>query len=105
MSTPSDPRTDRSDATPPPTTPFLPRPPEAAPPPEAPPAAVGRFRIDGVLGRGGMGVVYEAHDPDLNRAVAVKVLKKAVSEDATLGRRFREEAQVCGQLQHPGVVP
>jgi serine/threonine-protein kinase len=91
-------------STPPPLSPppTLPLP---ALPPEPAPAAVGRFRIDGELGRGGMGVVYRGLDPDLNRAVAVKVLKKELSADAALGRRFLEEAQVCGQLQHPGVVP
>jgi tetratricopeptide (TPR) repeat protein len=79
--------------------------PAAAAPPaaETPPAFIGRFRIDGEIGRGGMGVVYQGHDPDLNRPVAVKVLLRACGPD--LERRFLEEAQVAGQLQHPGVVP
>jgi serine/threonine-protein kinase len=90
------------------TLPRVPAPPQLLPPPgpsEEAPAFVGRFRIDGELGRGGMGVVYKGFDPDLNRSVAVKVLKPDLSADPSLGRRFVEEAQLAGQLQHPGVVP
>jgi serine/threonine-protein kinase len=88
--------------------PPLPPPPRPLPPAkpgEAAPAAVGRFRIDGELGRGGMGVVYRGHDPALDRAVAVKVLHAGLSADPALGRRFLEEARLAGRLQHPGVVP
>jgi serine/threonine-protein kinase len=77
------------------------------PPPEAPgdgPAVPG-YEILGLLGRGGMGEVYLARDPDLNRRLAVKVLQPRHRGQPELALRFREEAQVTGQLQHPGVPP
>jgi serine/threonine-protein kinase len=70
-----------------------------------PPAAVGRFPVEGELGRGGMGAVYRARDPDLGRPLAVKVLRAELAGDAAMARRFLEEARVAGQLQHPGVAP
>jgi serine/threonine-protein kinase len=79
--------------------------PHHATPPAAAPSRIGRYHVEGEVGRGGMGVVYQAHDPDLNRAVAVKVLRPELSADAALARRFLEEAQLSGQLQHPGLVP
>src|SRR5262249_34683872 len=59
----------------------------------------------GELGRGGMGVVYRGRDPVLGRDLAVKVLGARCAGDAELAERFVAEAQVAGQLQHPGVVP
>jgi Tfp pilus assembly protein PilF/tRNA A-37 threonylcarbamoyl transferase component Bud32 len=64
-----------------------------------------RYRIDGEIARGGMGVVLKGRDPDLGRDVALKVLREDLREDADLVRRMVEEAQIGGQLQHPGVVP
>ncbi len=64
-----------------------------------------RYRIDGEIARGGMGVVLKGRDPDLGREVALKVLRDDYREDANVVRRFVEEAQIGGQLQHPGVVP
>src|SRR5262245_46764995 len=64
-----------------------------------------RYRIDGEIARGGMGVVLKGRDPDLGREVALKVLRDDYREDADVVRRFVEEAQIGGQLQHPGVVP
>jgi eukaryotic-like serine/threonine-protein kinase len=64
-----------------------------------------RYRIDGEIARGGMGAVFKGRDPDLGREVALKVLREDYREDATMVRRFVEEAQIGGQLQHPGVVP
>src|SRR4051812_44309371 len=52
----------------------------------------GRYRIDTVLGSGGMGIVYRAYDPQLARAVAIKVVKRA-AEDATGRARLIREAQ------------
>ena len=52
-----------------------------------------------------MGVVLKGRDPDLGRDVAVKVLLESNKEKPDLVRRFIEEAQIGGQLQHPGVVP
>jgi serine/threonine-protein kinase len=64
-----------------------------------------RYRIDGEIARGGMGAILKGRDPDLGRDVALKVLREDLREDADMVRRFVEEAQIGGQLQHPGVVP
>ncbi len=69
------------------------------------PSQAGRYRIEGELGRGGMGLVLSARDPDLDRPLAVKVLLLRYHGDATMERRFREEARLTGQLQHPSVPP
>jgi serine/threonine-protein kinase len=69
------------------------------------PVRAGRYEIEGEIGRGGMGVVLRARDPDLNRALAVKVLRADYRGRPALERRFREEAQITGQLQHPGIPP
>jgi hypothetical protein len=71
---------------------------------EWPPQA-GRYRIEGKIAEGGMGVVLRAHDPELNRPLAIKVIKHEFAGRVELERRFLEEAQVTGQLQHPGVPP
>jgi eukaryotic-like serine/threonine-protein kinase len=64
-----------------------------------------RYRIDGEIARGGMGSILKGRDPDLGRDVAIKVLREDLRENGDLVRRFVEEAQIGGQLQHPGVVP
>jgi serine/threonine protein kinase/predicted Zn-dependent protease len=64
-----------------------------------------RYRIDGEIARGGMGAVLKGRDPDLGRDVALKVLREDLRDNADLVRRFIEEAQIGGQLQHPGIVP
>lgn len=67
------------------------------------PGCIGRYELMGELGRGGMGVVYRAHDPALGRDVALKVL----AADATAAEekeRFNREARAAGQLRHPHVV-
>src|SRR5437899_1198987 len=63
-----------------------------------------RYEILGELGRGGMGVVYRARDPLLNREVAVKLIS---SHDLTpeLEERFQREAQLVAQMDHPAIVP
>ncbi len=65
---------------------------------------VGRYEIVSELGRGGMGVVYRARDPMLNREVAVKLIS---STDLTpeIAERFQREAQIVAQMDHPGIVP
>ncbi|QEH38183.1 Serine/threonine-protein kinase PrkC [Aquisphaera giovannonii] len=65
----------------------------------------GGYRIDREIGRGGMGVVYEAEQLAIGRRVALKVLLTAASLDANALRRFQLEAQVAGLLQHPRIVP
>jgi eukaryotic-like serine/threonine-protein kinase len=64
-----------------------------------------RYRIDGEIARGGMGAVLKGRDPDLGRDVAIKVLREDLRGNGDLTCRFVEEAQIGGQLQHPGVVP
>jgi serine/threonine protein kinase/Tol biopolymer transport system component len=66
-------------------------------------ALVGQYRIDGVLGRGGMGVVYRATDTKLNRPVAIKFLSSVVT-DADVRRRFKQEAETTSSLNHPHIV-
>ncbi len=65
----------------------------------------GRYRQLGEIARGGVGIILRSRDVDLGREVAMKVLRDELSEDAELLRRFVEEAQIAGQLQHPGIVP
>ncbi len=67
--------------------------------------ATGRYRLHGEIARGGMGAVLRARDEDLGRDVAVKVLLDHNRDDPAIVRRFVEEAQIGGQLQHPGIVP
>src|SRR5215470_13188158 len=74
--------------------------------PEAlPPAMAGRNLLFGEIARGGMGAVLRGCDPTLGRELAVKVLLEAHRDRPELVQRFLEEAQIGGQLQHPGIVP
>ena len=66
---------------------------------------LGQFVIRRLLGRGGMGVVYEAHDTRLDRAVALKILPAEFLHDRTFGQRFEVEARVIARLEHPNIVP
>ena len=63
-----------------------------------------KYRVDLVLGRGGMGAVYRAHDMRLERDVAIKVVRAELLHDPDARTRFRREAQVVARLQHPGIV-
>jgi serine/threonine-protein kinase len=63
------------------------------------------YEVLGELGRGGMGVVYRVFDPDLRRRLAVKVLGEPFRGKAEAESRLRVEAQLMGQLQHPGITP
>jgi serine/threonine-protein kinase len=67
-----------------------------------PPPALGRYRIDTVLGSGGMGIVYRAYDPQLARPVAIKVVRRAGDDEAGRARLVRE-AQALARLSHPNV--
>jgi serine/threonine protein kinase len=71
----------------------------------AAPKLLGDYRLLRELGRGGMGVVYEAVQISLNRRVAVKVLPLAASLDGAHLQRFRNEAQAAAQLHHANIVP
>ena len=64
-----------------------------------------QLQLLGEIARGGMGAVLKGRDTDLGRDLAVKVLLEQHRDDPDLVRRFVEEAQIAGQLQHPGVVP
>ena len=68
---------------------------------------LGRFEIAGVLGEGAMGIVYLAHDPQIERPVALKTLKSETTAGAygkELESRFLKEAKLAGRLSHPNVV-
>jgi tetratricopeptide (TPR) repeat protein len=64
-----------------------------------------RYRPKGVLGHGGLGVVYLAEDSDLGRDVAVKCMRLAAAVDGRARERFIREAKLTGRLEHPGIVP
>ncbi len=76
------------------------------PPPAAAPAeAIGPYRVERELGRGGQGVVYLAVDARLSRRVAIKVLTGRGFLDTTSRERFLREARIAGRLDHPGICP
>ncbi|CAN5527766.1 hypothetical protein BH11PLA2_BH11PLA2_45480 [soil metagenome] len=66
---------------------------------------VGPYQVQTVLGRGGMGIVFKAHDTRLNRTVALKMLLGGAATDERIARRFTTEAQALARLDHPNVVP
>jgi hypothetical protein len=69
------------------------------------PTQLGRFAIERELGRGGFGTVYLAHDPELNRPVALKVPRAEALLDPSAGERLRHEARAAALLDHPNIVP
>src|SRR5215831_11865674 len=70
----------------------------------APELSVGRYRLLRLVGRGGMGEVYAAHDPELNRKVAIKILRADSRPDDIEAARLAREAQAVAKLSHPNVV-
>jgi serine/threonine-protein kinase len=71
------------------------------------PALIGRYRVEAVLGRGAMGVVYRAHDPEIDRKIAIKLVcaELLAGEDrSSYVQRFRREAQAAGRCSHPNIV-
>ena len=71
------------------------------------PAIIGKYRIDGLLGQGAMGTVYRAHDPLIERAVALKTVRRDpgdAEQAVEMVERFRKEAQAAGRLMHPNIV-
>jgi hypothetical protein len=69
-----------------------------------PRSLAGRYRLDALIGSGGMGRVYRARDLTLGRPVAVKVLPADLAKDADAVRRFGREARAVASLSHPGIV-
>ncbi len=65
---------------------------------------IGNYRIEAVLGQGGMGVVYRAEHVTLGRAVAVKMLQPSIGSDAAMVQRFFNEARAASAIDHPGIV-
>ena len=65
----------------------------------------GRYRLVKLLGRGGMGEVWRAHDTVTNRTVAIKLLPPHLADDETFVRRFRREAEAAAQLNNPHITP
>ncbi|MFZ9196477.1 MAG: serine/threonine-protein kinase, partial [Burkholderiales bacterium] len=71
------------------------------------PQKIGKYEIQGVLGRGGMGIVYKAFDPAIHRQVAIKTITKSAMDPSELQyaiARFRHEAQAVGRLTHPRIA-
>ena len=71
------------------------------------PKAIGKYEVQGILGRGGMGVVYKAFDPAIHRQVAIKTITKSAMDPSELQyaiARFRHEAQAVGRLTHPRIA-
>src|SRR6185369_11161928 len=64
-----------------------------------------QYRIERLLGRGGMGAVYLAHELSLDRDVAIKVLPPEHASTPMLRERFRREARTAARLSHPHIVP
>src|SRR5205085_6196971 len=72
--------------------------------PITPESMLGPYRIAGIIGEGGMGVVYRAKDTRLGRDVAIKVLTHVAIEDQERLQRFEQEARATGILNHPNLL-
>ena len=66
---------------------------------------IGSYTKKKILGKGGMGEVWQVTDPELNRTVALKIMHDKYASDDDANEDFDEEAQINAQLQHPGIVP
>ena len=66
---------------------------------------VGRYTLDALLGRGGMGVVFRATDLELERPVAIKFLSPELADDAAFRERFIRESRLAAAIEHPAIVP
>jgi eukaryotic-like serine/threonine-protein kinase len=71
------------------------------------PATIGRYVVESLVGAGGMGQIYKAHDPDIRRTVAVKLISTRLMSSADRSeymRRFRREAEAAARCAHPNIV-
>ena len=72
------------------------------------PVRVGKYPIRELVGKGAMGIVYRGYDPVIKRDVAIKTIRKELTDDddqtEAMSGRFRREAQAAGTLNHPGIV-
>src|SRR5207302_6478187 len=73
--------------------------------PATPPERIGRYRIERVLGQGGFGLVYLAHDEQLSRPVALKVPHARLVAQAADAEAYLTEARTVASLDHPNIVP
>lgn len=89
---------------PPPSTPPPPIPAMTVPPAHVGERYIGKYRVKGELGRGGMGAVYLAEQPGLGREVAIKELIQSAAADPVALKRFLQEAQVMARTSHPNLV-
>ena len=80
-------------------------PPEASLDEVTPPTQIGDYQIIGEIGRGGMGVVYEAEQASLDRRVALKVLPSRISASSKAKTRFQREARAAARMHHTNIVP
>jgi serine/threonine-protein kinase len=65
---------------------------------------IGAYELRGVLGQGGMAIVYEAYQPALDRTVAIKLIHQRVEADPTFRARFEREARAAARMRHPNIV-
>ncbi len=70
-----------------------------------PGATFGGYRVESLIGRGGMGVVYRATDLSLERPVALKLIAPELAEDERFRERFLREPRLAASLDHPNVIP
>ncbi|MBL8825206.1 MAG: SUMF1/EgtB/PvdO family nonheme iron enzyme [Planctomycetia bacterium] len=77
----------------------------AADPAAGPPSQIGRYRIEKVLGKGGFGLVYLAHDDQLQRLVAIKVPHRTLVDRSEDAEAYLTEARTVANLDHPNIVP
>jgi eukaryotic-like serine/threonine-protein kinase len=81
------------------------RAPSPVPMKDSPEVLDGHWRLERKLGKGGMGTVYLAHDLELERQVAIKMLAPQYCDDPGLVQRFEREARMMAKLDHPNLVP
>ena len=71
----------------------------------APGTVIAGYRVEGLIGRGGMGEVYRAHQLALDRPVALKLIASELARDERFAQRFRQEALIAARIDHPNVLP